>query len=287
MAAHDRMAPPPGDEALAHVAARLDDLCHRAARGVAAVSSFLTPREGMYASRALALRRSAGTAVFLGGIPAAERRRVLILPDFLEGLLDPAPLDADPASALETAGFSEYAAMVRDAVTVVTIRASGFRTLTHRDYLGSVLGLGLDRDALGDIVVSDTTPEAYVVTDARIADFLASHLEKVANDAVRVSRFAGDLAAIPARRLSPIRDTVASARLDCVVAALCNLSRDAAQTAIRGGLVELNYEPVLDCDRAIEPPVTLSVRGVGKFLVEGFDGETRKGRMRVVAGKYV
>ncbi len=279
---------PPGDEAIALLLARLDDLCDRAAHGVAAVSAYLTPRESQYASRALAARISAGTAVLWGGFPTAERRRAIVLPDYTEGLTDPDRLAANPVAALEEAGLDDLADALREAVVVLTVRGSGYRALSHRDYLGSVLGLGLDRDAIGDIVVADgDTPCAYLVTDARIADFLVTDLKKVATDAVKVSRPADGLAQIPVRKLSPIRDTVASARLDCVVAALCNLSRDAAQNAIRQALVELNYEPVTDCDRTVEPPATLSVRGFGKFVVEGFDGETRKGRMRMVAGKYI
>ncbi len=279
---------PPGDEALALLFARLEDLCDRAACGMVAVSPFLTPREGMYASRYLASRLSAGTALLHGGFPSAERRRAIILPDYAEGLFEPQALAADPVGTLVSVGLSDLSDAVRDAVTVLTVRGSGFRALSHRDYLGSVLGLGLDRDAIGDIVVSDAdTATAYLATDARMADFLCSDLKKVATDAVKVSRYDGTLDALPGRRLSPIRDTVASERLDCVVAALCSLSRDAAQTAIRQGLVELNYEPVEDCARPVDAPAVISVRGTGKFVVEAFDGETRKGRMRLVAGKYV
>ncbi len=278
---------PPGDETAARLLARMEDLSDRAAHGMPAVSAFLTPREGVYASRMLASRLSAGTAVLWGGYPEAERRRAILLPDYAEGLLDPDALSADPATTLEAVGFSELAETVREAVTVATVKGSGFRVLSHRDFLGSALGLGLDRDALGDIVVSEDGFSAYLVTDARMAKFLAAELRKVATDAVKVSLLPVGAAQIPPRRLAPVRDTVASARIDCVVAALCNLSRDAAQTAIRQGLVELDYEPVTATDRPVEPPATLSVRGVGKFSVEGFDGETRKGRMRILAGRFM
>ncbi len=280
----------PADEAMSLLSARLGDLCDRAAHGVAAVSPFLTPREGRFASHCLASRLSAGTAVLWGGFPDAERRRVILLPDYVEGMLDPVALACDPACALLGAGLDELSDSVRAAVTVLVIRGSGYRTLSHRDYLGSVLGLGLDRDAVGDIVVGDGETEdaaAYLATDARMAEFLLSELKKVATDTVKVSRLSEGTGVLPARRLAPIRDTIASERLDCVVAALCNLSRDRAQTAIRQGLVELDYEPVTDCDRTVVPPATLSVRGVGKFVVEAFDGETRKGRLRLAAGKYI
>ncbi len=277
------------DEALHLLGARLDDLSRRAAGGVLSASSFLSPREVKYAARQLSSRLSAGTAVLWGGYPSAERRRAILLPDYTEGLVDPAALAADPPAALAAAGFSDLADEVREAVCLLSVRGSGYRPLSHRDYLGAILGLGLERDAIGDILVADTdeAPAALILTDRRLSDFLLSDLQKVATDTVRVSRPDPAAVTIPARRTEPVRDTVASERLDCVVAALCNLSREKAQSAIRQGLCELDYEPATDCDRPVAPPATLTVRGYGKFLVEAFDGETRKGRMRLVAGKYV
>ncbi len=274
------------DDALRLLSARLDDLCARASRGAPAMTPFLTPREAAFAARQLAARLSAGTALLWGGYPAAERVRAILLPDYIEGLVDPAALTPDPLAALDAAGLSELSELVREAACSLSVRGSGYRVLSHRDYLGSTLGLGVERDAVGDIVCLGEH-EALLMTDARMADFLASDLKRVATDAVRVSRVADGAALIPARRLAPIHDTVASARLDCVVASLCSLSREGAQTAIRQGLCELDYEPVTAPDRPVAPPATISVRGYGKFLVEDFDGETRKGRMRLKAGKYI
>lgn len=280
---------PSWDEAISLLYARLDDLCDRAAHGTVAISAFLTPREGMYASRHLSSRIAVGTAFLYGGFANAERRRAVILPDYVEGMTDADALSADPVTVLEALGLSDLADEVRNAVTVVCIRGSGYRALSHRDYLGSVLGLGVERDAIGDVLVDPEaeSPTAYLVTDARMADFLLTDLCRAGNDAVKVSRLPAGASVNIERRRTPIHDTVASPRMDCVVAALCNLSREGAQNAIRGGLVELNYEPVSDCDRTVEPPATLSVRGVGKFAVEAISGETRKGRIRLTAAKYL
>lgn len=274
------------EEGLRLLAARLDDLCDRAARGEVAVSPFLTPREAKYVTRHLVGRMSAGMALLYGGYPAAERVRAIMLPDYMEGMLDPATLAADPVAMLREAGFEDLSVTLCDCALPLCIKGSGFRELGHRDYLGSVLGLGLERDAIGDIVVTGPC-EACLITGKPMGEFLISHLEKVATDAVRAA-WAGDGCDLgAARRLQPISDTVASERLDCVVAALCQFSREKAQTAIRSGLVELDYEPVDACDRAVEPPAVISVRGVGKFAVHGFDGMTRRGRIRMTAGKYV
>lgn len=274
------------DEDIRLLLSRLDDLVRVGGRGEAAVSSFLTPREAKYARAHLSARVSAGTAVLWGGYPEAERVRVVILPDYTEGLVDAAALASDPAAVLSDAGLDDVAETVRGAVCPILVKGSGFRELSHRDYLGSILGLGLERDAIGDILIPDSH-SAILLTDTRVGDFLTTQMEKVATDTVRVSRLPEGTALTGTRRLQPVNDTVASERLDCVVAALCNLSREKAQMAVRSGLVELDYEAVEACDTTVEAPAVISVRGFGKFAVHAFDGTTRKGRIRLVAGKYI
>ena len=274
------------DEDIRLLLSRLDDLIRKSGRGEAAVSSYLTPREAKYARIHLSSRLSAGTAVLWGGYPEAERVRAVILPDYTEGLVDPTALMSDPVAALCSAGLDDLADTLRDAVCPVSVKGSGFRELSHRDYLGSVLGLGLERDAIGDILIPDAH-SAMLLTDSRVGDFLTSQMEKVATDTVKVSRLPEGTSLAGTRRLQPLNDTVASERLDCVVAALCNLSREKAQMAVKSGIVELDYEAVEDCSATVDAPAVISVRGYGKFAVHAFDGTTRKGRVRLVAGKYV
>ncbi|MBR5124528.1 MAG: hypothetical protein IKU90_05290 [Clostridia bacterium] len=274
------------DETIRLLLSRLDDLCDRGARGEAAVTPYLTPREAKYARARLSARLSAGTAVLWGGYAEAERVRALILPDYTEGLIDPDTLAADPVSALMGAGLDDLADTLREAVCPIFVKGSGFRELTHRDYLGSILGLGLERDTIGDILMPDAH-NAILMTDTRVGDFLTVSLSKVATDTVKVGRVPEGTALAGTRRLQPISDTVASQRLDCVVAALCNLSREKAQMAVKAGLCELDYEAVEDCSATVDAPAVISVRGYGKFAVHAFDGVTRKGRIRLVAGKYM
>lgn len=266
--------------------ARLDDLCRRGERGESAFTPYLTPREAKYAASYLTDRLRAGTALLWGGYPEAERVRVMILPDYTEGLVQPEALAENPVTALRDGGLDDLAEVLESAVCAVRIGGSGFRELSHRDYLGSVLGLGLERSAVGDILTPDSHT-AILLTSALTADFLATGLTKVATDTVKVTRLPAGAPLGATRRLQLVTDTVASERLDCVVAALCNLSREKAQTAIRSGLVELDYEPTESCDTPVDPPATVTVRGFGKFIVHAFDGVTKKGRMRLVAGKYV
>lgn len=263
-----------------------------AERGEMAVTAFLSPREVLYAASYCDARLREGTACFVGGFALSdngllpERRRLVFLPDYTAGMVTAEALTHDPAGALEAAGLDDLAAQISEAVCLLLVKGSGFRNLNHRDYLGSVLGLGLERDVLGDIFVPDEH-HAYLACKGEIADFLVTDLIHVSGDTVRTAKLPAGSAPEIQRKSSPIRDTVASARLDCVVAALTNFSREKAQTAVRSGLVDLNYETVEACDATVEPPCVLSVRGVGKFSVLSFDGETKKGRMRLSAEKYI
>ncbi len=273
-------------EDIRRLCARLDDLCRYAQRGETGVSAYLTPREAKYAAAHLAGRMRAGIALLWGGYAGAERVRAAVLPDYAEGLTDPDALGRDPISTLTVAGLEDLAAALSEAICAVSVKGSGFRELSHRDYLGSVLGLGLERDTIGDILLPDPH-SAILITSAHTADFLLTQLEKVSTDTVKVSRLPAGTAVAATRRTQPVTDTVASQRLDCVVAALCNLSREKAQMTVKAGLVELDYELCEACDTTVEAPATITVRGYGKFAVRDFDGVTRKGRIRLVAEKYI
>ena len=191
--------------------ARVEDLSVRAEQGELAVSDFLSPREAHYAGLFLA-RRGVSYRLF-GGYGEAERQRLYLLPDYMtETVESEEEQGAEAESWLYLFGFTSE-------ITALRIRGSGYRTLTHRDYLGSLLGLGLERSVLGDILVASEEPEAVVFCETAIAAFLENEMTQVANDKVRVTR--ADMAAlrIPPRRFLPIHDTVASPRLDSLVAA--------------------------------------------------------------------
>ena len=89
------------------------------------------------------------------------------------------------------------------------------------------------------------------------------------------------------KKTVPINDTVASRRLDCIVGALTNLSREKSQNLINSGMCEVDYLPELRVDRQIDEGAVISVRGYGKFFIKAFDGETKRGRIRLSAAKYV
>lgn len=267
------------DEELHLLIARTDDLISRAESGVTCCTPFLAPREQLDITEHLLRTGQLHRVRFWGGYCEAERKCLFLFPDYIVELCDPAQWAQQSITVpLSYAGEES-------PICALAIRGSGYRELTHRDHLGSLLALGLERAVIGDIDVSDPQ-HAVVFCRTSIADYIVENLERVGNDKVSVCRTQIEETFSPSRQRIPLSDTVASARLDCVVAALTNLSRDAAQNAIRDGRVELNYRPEERVDRTVEPPCILSVRGVGKFQVISIATQTKKGRWRLLAEKY-
>ena len=265
----------------ARLLARLGDAIEKCNRGSVATLPFLTPRARKQTERALRAMGVREQSFFFGGYPDAERACLFLLPDYYAAMLGAPPCECAPETLLPILEDN-----ICESVQAIRITGSGYRVLTHRDYLGSILGLGLERDALGDIAVQNDR-EAVVFCPRAIKEFLLENLTKVASDTVKCKAYEVDEDFTDGKKYRPISDTVASPRIDCVVAALTNLSREAAQNAIRTGLVEVDFEIEERTDATLIPPVTLSIRGYGRFILRSFDGETRKGRLRLRADQLI
>lgn len=267
------------DEALALLLAHMEELCERAVRGRFAHSAFLTPREAKHTQLMLRRRGQWHRARLWGGYDSAERVCLLLFPDYVVDMVDDELFHDIPVETLLSMAGEE------DPIVPLDVRGSGYRNLSHRDFLGSLLALGLERTVLGDIAMNEGG--ATVFCSSHIAPFLLSSVERIANDVVRVKRTSVPPDFDGGRKFMPLRDTIASPRLDCIVAALCNLSREAAQTAVRNGLVEVDYECEERVDVTVTIPCILSVRGVGKFAVRSLGEANRRGRFPLIADKYV
>ena len=251
--------------------ARLDDLFEGADRGEPRVSDFLSPAELYFALKHIG---AIGKSVMcFGGYEGAERQRIYALPEYLE--------DIQQISELEDYGFSS------DIVALELI-TDGYRALSHRDYLGSLLGLGIERAVIGDVLVfGDRGESAIVFADKTISVYIKEQLERISSEKVRVRAIALCDVQVPERRFADISDTVASPRLDCIVAAVCSLSRERAREAVEDGLVELDFECEERADRAVNAPCMLSVRGYGRYKINSVNDKTKKGRYRLLAQKYL
>ena len=258
------------------LASRIEDHLRISDCGELVCGNFLTPSEAVFALNVAHELRAADRVFLFGGYADAERKRLVVLPSFVSDL------DGE-AEDKATIYFPDDMA---DAVRAIYIKGSGYRELGHRDYLGSILALGIERCSIGDIVVMDEY-SAVVFCTQKIFDYLMSGIERIASDKVAVEEFVPDGSFGAKREFLDIRDTVASDRLDCVVGALANLAREKAQNLIRSGLCEVNYSPEERVDACVKTPCIVTLRGFGKYNVLRFDGETKRGRLRLIAQKYV
>lgn len=258
------------------LASRAEDYLRQADRGELACGNFLTPSEAAYIAVRMRELGASDRYFLFGGYGEAERKRIFVLPSFLSDI------DGEPEEKARTY-FSED---LEGSIRALKIQGSGYRALSHRDYLGSLLALGIERSAIGDIAVVDEHSAVVFCTD-KIFDFLIAGIDRVASDKVTASEYSRIAELEVKRDFLPLTDTVASNRLDCIVGALTGLSRERAQDAIKSGLCEVDHLPEQRCDVALNIPSTVTVRGYGKYDLLSFDGETRKGRLRITARKYV
>ncbi|MBO5306045.1 MAG: hypothetical protein J6B12_04715 [Clostridia bacterium] len=256
--------------------ARVEDMVRRAERYEPCVSPFLSPREQHYAMEKLKSLGHGEMGAFYGGYDGSERNRLFALPEYL--LAE----DGMYGASFFRESLPELSA---DVVKVLSVEGSGYRRLTHRDYLGSLLGLGIERDKLGDIIVQDDS-HALVFCDGTMAEYILSELRKIGSDTVRVSKTELGEDFRVERRMRPISDTVASPRLDSIVSSLVGTSREKAQGLIREGAVEVDYEPCEKNDKMPAEGAIVSVRGHGKYVIQSVSEQTKKGRYRLIAAQY-
>ena len=174
---------------------------------------------------------------------------------------------------------------LRYPVKAIKIVPSSKKQYSHRDYLGSLLGLGITRELIGDIII--TEKGAVVAVAEEIADFIMMNLSRVASATVKLS-VTEDLG-IYARenRFKETSATVSSLRLDCVLSAVANKSRLNSASCISEGIVSVNYEIVKNTSHQIKNGDVISLKGFGKAIVETEGNLTKKGRIHISIKKYV
>jgi RNA-binding protein YlmH len=230
---------------------RLLELAQQAERlGDSRFTPFLTPPE---AELAQAAAKRAGVEVTLfGGFEDAERRVARFCPADV-------PSQPFPIAALEIAWPRQTAP-------------------GHRDLLGAVMALGLRRDHLGDIAL--TEQRAYLFADVVLAQSIAQSLTEAGRVKLSV-HVAAALPALPRPEGEGLRGTVQTPRLDAIVAEGFHLSRGAAAELITQGVVKLRHAQTLRPDARVEVGDAISVRGLGRLTVEEYGQTTRKGRIPI------
>ena len=154
--------------------------------------------------------------------------------------------------------------------------------LTHRDMLGAILSLGIERRTVGDIVMHAGSGYVFVLSSVR--DLILDELDRVRHTAVVCS-----VSSLPegASSVKEERTAIASSeRLDAVVSAVCGMSRADGKSAVDEGRVFIRGSECREPSRTLKAGDVVSVRGHGKFLYAGESGVTGKGRLRVKFALY-
>ena len=156
--------------------------------------------------------------------------------------------------------------------------------LGHRDYLGAVLNLGIERSKIGDILVLDDS--SVIFCHDSMAGFLAENLTRIRHTAVSADRIEEtDFQYTP--KFEEIKGTVASVRLDALLSLAFGSSRSKLTAYIENGKVFVNGRLVTSNGCQIHEKDIVSVRGLGRFVYDGLLSQTKKGRNYITIRKYV
>lgn len=197
-----------------------------------------------------------------GGYPSAERKVICFYGDN------------------SVKAFSDYITSVQ----ILPLNKKFSDELSHRDFLGALMNLGIDRSKIGDILVKEK--EGYVFCERMIAPFIVDNLNKVKHTTIQCSIIEDKELDIQPN-FQEVRGTVSSARLDSVIALAFQSSRTSILGLIAGGKVFVDGRLVESNSYMLKEEETISVRGLGKFIYKGMQNQTKKGRYYVTILKYI
>ena len=210
----------------------------------------------------LRLENSGVKLDFYGGYEFAERQMVAFLPDALS---------------------YEWTYPIQ-CIKITNCAPKYSQPLGHRDYLGALIHLGIDRSTLGDILIKGS--QAYVFCQEHLSDFILENLCRVKNNQV-LPEVIDNPADLPGREYESIVQTVASLRLDSILAVAFHASRSSLVQHIENGNVFVNGKMVTSNGYALKEGDIVSFRGKGKFEFAGTSGQSRKGRQIIQIHRYI
>lgn len=195
-------------------------------------------------------------------------------------------LDAERTAAVFLPEYASEEEELNEIFSVVRVRtAPGGRKLTHRDYLGSLTGLGLRREKIGDILVSDFGADIIILRE--VENFIAFNYSKAGRNRLKIDIISLSELHIPEQKTEIIKDTVASLRLDNVISAAFRISRSKAAEAVRAGLVFVNSAQSEKIDMQVAEGDKLVLRGKGKAYLREVGKKTRKNRLYISVERYL
>lgn len=244
------------------MAKRFHDLANTAyRRGIATFSDFLTLND-INTLNGMKKDISFVTISLSGGYEAAERQMAAFVPETYYELQTDYPISILKITPLNNK-FAER--------------------LNHRDFLGAILNLGIDRSKIGDILVKEHC--AYCFAHSSMTDFLTDELTRIKHTSVKIQVVS------EAEDIKPefqhIEGSVSSERMDTILALAFSGSRSALSGLVGAEKVFLNGKLCYSNSQLLKPGDIVSVRGFGKFVYRGFISNTKKGRLFVALDKYI
>jgi len=239
--------------------ARMSDLASRAVKTGFTASKFLTPAESQSIAEHFSRRRDASLTID-GGFEGAERTRAVFTnPDW--------------------GGYERT-----DLFAALRVAQRPQVTLGHRDILGALMALGIERDTIGDIIVDEAA--AAFVCLPELGGYIMENFTKAGRVGLEVSAIGLDELPVRTEELTIKTNTVASPRLDAVLSSAFDMPREKAAGLIAAGRVSLDHQVCLRADKEVAEGALLSVRGLGRARLLEIGGLSRKGRSFIKFGIY-
>ena len=216
-------------------------------------TDFLDPYE-IYLAKSILNRFHIGYSEF-GGIESAERKIIQLYPDYY-----------DESS-------------IRTPIKSLKIRGD-ISKLSHKDFLGALLNLGIKRSKVGDILVYEDN--SVLIVKDEIMNFVLLNLEKIGSKNIEIEEVEFNDLSIPQVEYRELRELLSSTRLDIVISSAYNISRTDSQSIIRSGKVKVNWENINKVSKELEEGDIISVRGYGRIILYSLEGLSKKGKLRAI-----
>ncbi len=197
-----------------------------------------------------------------GGAQSSERQMIGFAPNYME---------------LDKIDFPISVILVK-----YNVRFS--KTLTHRDFLGSVLGLGIERYNIGDIIL--TEEGALIFIFKNMVDYVCSNLEKVSSTKVLAELKDITQIKMPTENKEEKRITVSSLRLDSVISSVFNFSRSKSSQLIESEKVFINWISATSVSKTVTENDIITIRGFGRIIINEILGRTKKDRILLSVYKF-
>ncbi len=189
-----------------------------------------------------------------GGLKDAERKIIIIFPSYLEG----DDLDNE----------------------LVFLRTKGdYQDLSHQDFLGGLLSIGIKREKTGDIIVHNESVDFVLKGD--IGNFVLLNLQRIGNQNIQMSEILRKNLLKPQDQFKELERFISSLRLDVFLSAIYNISRNDALSIIKSKKIKVNWEPVEKPSLILNQGDVISTRGYGRAILNSVDGISKKGRIHV------